>query len=414
VIRPKFGLLLILATVTITLSSSSLFSQSSGAAVPFITYNPSPMSVGMGQAGVALTEYDPYCMFSNPALPGLAAQSVIFNFGFYPQSTELLRQFSSVTYYSMGGYAGYKFKDPEQPLSIAVGYLRQYVDLGVFTRTAEDGTVLGRFQSEESSDGLNFSMGYDWGVKLGFGMNVKFINSELTTIMGPPQDTKSKATAFDLGLMALIPIFEGYEIAQDMSLNVNAGIGASLRNFGDPVEYRGESDPLPRSSVLGYSINSSIRWQLFDRMFDAIKLEWTAEADDLLVSRDSLGYRYENIYSDLQPINNIILLDGSQEIDVRYGLSVSIMDLLQFYVGGLTNSFADDVEDTHGYSIHLNGLLKALDKSMESPFWSYLTSHFDLYYYNSTHEVSYGGVDEQVYGSFDRIYSGIALKVFGY
>jgi hypothetical protein len=89
------------------------------------------------------------------------------------------------------------------------------------------------------------------------------------------------------------------------------------------------------------------------------------------------------------------------------------MDLLQLYVGGLTNSFEDNVEDTHGYSIHLNGLLKALDKSMESSFWSYLTSHFDLYYYNSTHAVTWGS-NHIAEGTFDRTYSGIALKVFGY
>jgi hypothetical protein len=257
-------------------------------------------------------------------------------------------------------------------------------------------------------------MGYDFGVKLGFGFNVKFINSELTSLLGPDQSAIGKATAFDLGLMGLVPILANHEIAQDMSLDINFGLGASLKNFGDPVEYRNETDPLPRSSVLGYSINSSIKWLLFDRLFDAIKLEWTAEADDLLITRDSLGYEYQNIYSDLQPINNILLLDGSDRILVRYGLAVSIMDILQLYVGGLTNYYADDVEETNGWAIHLNGLLKALDSSMESTFWSYLTSHFDLYFYNSSHEVSYGGVDEQVHGSFVRDYSGIALKVFGY
>jgi len=413
VIRPKFSLLLILATVTITLSSNSLLSQVGSAAVPFITVNPSPMSTGIGQAGVALTEYDPYCMFSNPALPGLGAQSVNFNFGFYPQSTELFSQFSAIDYSSMGGYAGYKFKDPELPMSIAVGYLRQYVDLGTYTRTAEDGTVLGTFQSEEYSDGLNFSLGYDFGIKLGFGMNVKFINSKLVPLSSPDNTATGKATAFDLGLMGIIPILTNHEIAQDMNIDLNFGIGASLKNFGDPIEYRGETDPLPRSSVLGYSINSSLKWLLFGKVFNAIKLEWTAEADDLLITRDSLGYRYENIYSDLQPINNILLLDGSMEINVRYGLAVSIMDLLQLYVGGQTN-ITDQVEETNGWAIHLNGLFKALDSSMGSSFWSYLTSHFDLYYYNSTHEVVYGGVDEPVYGSFDRNYSGIALKVFGY
>jgi hypothetical protein len=261
---------------------------------------------------------------------------------------------------------------------------------------------------------MNFSMAYDFGVKLGFGFNVKFINSELTTVLGPDQSAIGKATAFDLGLMALIPVLNEAEIAQDMSLNLNFGIGASLKNFGDPVEYRNESDPLPRSSVIGYSINSSIKWLIFDRVFDAIKLEWTAEADDFLIARDSLGYDYEYIYSDLQPINDIILLDASGDIDVRYGLSVSVMDFLQLYVGGLSNSFEDDTENTHGYAIHLNGLLKALDKSMESSFWSFLTAHFDLYYYNSTHEVSYGGSDHLPAGSFDRTYSGLALKVFGY
>ena len=123
-----------------------------------------------------------------------------------------------------------------------------YLGLGEFTKTSEDGNVIGKYNVYEYNLGIAYgtSIGEDWGI----GAKVKYINSNVE----PPEQHRSLdgvSFALDFGVL-----WQPHELsALGMELGDVISFGANLKNIGPKVTYWSESDPLPTQLRLGAGFN---------------------------------------------------------------------------------------------------------------------------------------------------------------
>jgi long-subunit fatty acid transport protein len=171
--------LLLIITFTLSFSAQSLYAQAGGAAVPFLLISPDARGSGMGEVGTAIAD-DINAIYWNPA--GLAfkdyVQTGAGDLDYVPYTqialsfSKWLPQFNADLYYSYATIGRY-FED----LDGTVAFNFVFMNLGEFTRTFEDGTIGGKFLSNEFSFGLSYGtiVAKDFGV----GFQLRYIQSNL-------------------------------------------------------------------------------------------------------------------------------------------------------------------------------------------------------------------------------------------
>jgi len=255
------------------LNVSSLYSQAGGSAVPFLLISPDARASGMGETGVAIAD-DINAIHWNPG--GLAFLDYFPNVeGNIPYTqvalsfSPWLPQFNADLFYSYATVGRYF---PELDGTAAFNFI--FMNLGEFTRTAEDGRILGKFISNE------FSLGLAYGTPitndLGIGFQLRYIRSNLTPT-GPNQREAGagNSVGFDLGLL-YHP--SGYEL---LGVRNPLSFGFNLQNVGPKITYINESDPLPTNLKIGAA------WKLVQDEFNNLKIAF--DFQKLLVKRDSLS-----------------------------------------------------------------------------------------------------------------------------
>ncbi len=183
-----------------------------------------------------------------------------------------LPQFNADLYYAYGTFGQY-FEDLDGTLAINFTFM----NLGEFTRTLEDGTVKGTFQSNEFA----VSVGYGTiiATDLSIGFQLRYIQSNLapaSQLTGGEAGVGSSAS-FDIGLL-----WKPMELEiGGVDLSDMIALGFNLSNVGPKMTYREESDPLPTMLKLGAAVNL-VRDEFND-------LTVAMDIGKLLVHRDSLG-----------------------------------------------------------------------------------------------------------------------------
>jgi hypothetical protein len=369
--------------ISINFSSSCLFAQGGGTAVPFLTIVPSALSRGMGNVGASLMESDAYSMYHNPALLGISDnQSEIMN-SFNLTAPKLnMMNWEYPRYFSIALQSKFNLKKNENdlPLSIGIGYINQSIDLGTFVRYGSDGRELGKYKSKEWSNTVSAAAVMNYWIRFGLGFNLKFVNSELSNVnfnIAKP----ASGTAIDFGVFANLPVLQSYKISDIYDFNLDLTIATVISNLGPALDYVNESDPLPRTSKLSYTVTSGIDARILKSKFNALVLNWSAEVEDLLVARDSIGYNYKTIYSGTNVIDNLILLKSAYMADVRHGFRVSLMNTFQFYLGYFSGPGFSKNSETTGWAIQTTGLFKVLDAYLSGSFTAFLVKHIDIAYY---------------------------------
>ena len=217
---------------------------------------------------------------------------------------------------------------------------------------------------------------------LGIGITYKNIESNISPVIIPDSGItafEGTAGAFDIGIFASFPIVESMIICEGLSLDIDAALGMSLTNIGSELDYRDESEPLPRKSNIGYSVSAGLNYKLNNSIYELFKVDWTCEAEDLLVKRDTLGFDYEPAFSDVNFVQNFLLLSSPNKESVRFGVSVSVLEMLRFAFGSF--SHWDDWISTYGFGIRLKGILKLYSGFFNDSFVKYLAEHIDLGFY---------------------------------
>lgn len=389
----KVNVLLVLSFLFITkINSYSQF----GSALPFLLMNSSPSATAMGDIGVAFNPDDAYNIAFNPA--HLGALSKKHNF--------LASAVISNDYIFDKSDLGFQFgldlkKFTGLPLNAGIGFLRQSVDLGEFTRTAENGQILGKFQSSENANSIAISASLDYFVEISFGLSYKFLSSTLTPSDISENAYTSSAGALDAGLLLSIPVLHDFSIIGDLKTDIKANIGYSILNIGDEIGNGIESDPLPYNDRIGYSIETDFKLPINKSDFSILKFDWTAETREFLVRRDSLAYSYESPFSRINLPENLILLSKKgQNIQVGYGMRFTVFDTFSYMFG---NYHYDDYNySTSGYEFSTKGIVNFLSSSLDNSTFDFIKKHIEISY-------TFAEISEYAISGFEM--SSLNLKI---
>lgn len=272
------GVLFLLISFSV-LSIDEVIAQGGGAAVPFLRISPDARASGMGEVGTAIAD-DINAIYWNPGglafhefVPGkvgsdqepIPYRQVALSF------SPWLPQFNADLFYSYGTIGQY-FEDLDG--TVAINFI--FMNLGEFTRTADDGRKLGKFISNEFSLGLSY--GTIIAPDLGVGFQLRYIQSNLAPA-APGQQAAGVGIsgAFDLGILWKPQALDLF----GLDLGGLFSVGMNLQNVGPKITYKSESDPLPTTLRVGTAFT------VVKDEFNDLKL--AVDVSKLLVKRDELG-----------------------------------------------------------------------------------------------------------------------------
>jgi hypothetical protein len=420
-----YSIILVFASIA---SFSILHSQPGS--TTFLLNPPSPISQAMGGTGVAMPTDDAFGLYFNPAILGISSESNIFSAQFYPVKHNFPHQ-SSIPYkdpYS-NNFAIICGRNLDSltgiPLSIGVGYLNQYTNYGQYTGFIDAGFGI-IFPTKGLASTFSAAASLNLGIQLGIGFSVKSINSDLTRISGSLVNgdttySNTSATAFDFGLMAVIPVLKNYRIVKNVTSELNLSLGYSLSNISSKKDYTDSyAGLLPRMEKLGYDLNLVINYNYNEFKIKLIDADLTAEGDADLVAYSNPGANYKSILSSINIFDNIISANSSNNVRGLLGWKVNFLETLTFY-GGQNFSQPDIIYDMYpsGFSIQTTGITKILNFIMKDNLTSFIANHINLRYTYTdlSSKISHGiyTTDEFIpYLGPGDYYNGIELIVKGF
>ena len=375
------------------------------AGVLFLLIQPSVRANSMGGASVTALENDALAIAFNPAHLGLAARNHLFTAEFYPAAVQWLPQLASdLTYDVKVFYAGYDFRNlnPKLPLSAGVAYSRVAVDLGAQVITDEPSPdPLGTFEASENSDAMTLAAGIDLPVKIGLGWSIKWIDSNLS----PLQEEKASATAHDLGVKVLWPVFETFSHAGVVRIGENAALRPTIvpslayskSNIGGEISYidAAQADPLPRVARVAVGLNAGVEAAKGDLRWRLVNWEWTRENEQLLVRHDDQhNVSYASFLGDIKFWKNTVLGEYGAEIISKRGWELNFFELFALRRGTHEDPLSRVRYDSKGFSIGLSGAMKALGfvyaDVQSNKVWQQLYRHFNLTYSQAEWDLAAG------------------------
>ena len=368
------------------------------AAVPFLLLQPSPSLSAMGQTGTALPTKDPFGFVWNPAQLGYTSRHNNLTFTFYPSDIDWIPALNAkLKLKGLAFNAGYNFRDLIGfPVSLGFGYSNTEINFGEWLRSGlPDPSLLGNFESKDYYDAFSFGAGVDYLIQLNAGFTIKSITSILADRPAGEEMGIGKAerTVTDFGLLLNIPVLKladenlkfGSEEGNILKPDINFSLGYSKSNIGDDLYYidRAQADPLPRIDRLGYGITAGLDYVSDDIQLNTVNLSFTAEADDILISRDSTGeWSYQSSLSDLRFWKNIINIEGDGKIVSHAGFKIDLFETVSLSTGHFTGR-GFQVRKTNGFELRAKGLFKLYALWAKDPITDFLRDHIDLIYYNT-------------------------------
>lgn len=368
-------------------------------AVPFVLIQPSTQLNGMAGAYTALPTNDTFGSYYNPAQLGYFSQND--NLSHQIMETKWLPTFNFDDLYfkAKGFQLGYNLKNIKSsiPVSIGVGYMRGYLNLGENVWTDETGTEIGTFDSKEWYDAFSIGIKYSYFADFSIGITYKFIKSKLTPGSITINDSKTKSVAeteaYDLGFLFSLPIHKFYANSfmripgNEFNLLplTRFSVGMVKTNVGDAISYLdpNQPDPLPRQAKIGYSIDLGLSADWHNIQLDIFNYQHSSEANDLLVKRDTSGrFEYQSFPGDININDNVFDKNGNSLVINRNGYSIEFLELVKISRGKFHGHGFSKIR-TSGYTLHLKGLLKVITSLFPSPYVKRILPHFDLMYSQS-------------------------------
>ncbi len=398
---------------------------------PFLLYSPSPAITGMGGAGTALPSDDPYNFFYNPAQLGLSGENHV-SIGIYPSPVHISPAFSDILFSNYTLHGAYDMSKllGVFPLRLGAGFLYQKIDFGKFTRTTENGNVLGVVHPYENAATFSLGFGFDFFLKISGGISYKLIWSRMSILTDTANpDTKGNADAFDLGILADLPVLSSMPISDNLSLDLSASAGYTFANWGSDMVYTvNNSDfgsPIARTARLGYGLSGGIDYKIKDMKIKLIKIDWTSEANDLLVKNVANANQKDTTYTqgykpplgDINFWDNVIMLKNTSTSAVnRHGVKFSIFETADIALGeyGIPGSYNKMTGSTLGIIISTKGIMKILSLDINNNIIKFIANHFILQYSYSRikfdeYDYGYGNIyqyRDQSYNAIYLIFSG--------
>ena len=329
---------------------------------------------------------DDFCQWFNPGQLGLKSRlnniSLTYNL---PLEFQL---YSANTYSTFGMSVGYNFSNELGiPLSVGLGYIRQNMDIAEYVETDITWQVLGKYKSSESANALTVSAGIDYWFKLGMGFTYKHISSELNELISKKL-REGTANVMDFGMLISAPIIRDLKFSELTLFNTNFNVGYSISNLFDNMNYNDKiDDPLPRYEQFGYSISINLHQIYKDVDYELLSIDWAAQADNLLMKRDSANFEYLPIFSRINIWENIIKLNSTYNLMTNYGIRISIAETIKILYGVRTQN-NNDYANTFGVIISSRGTVKYLNSNSESEFLRYFVEHIELLLIYSNYKIN--------------------------
>ena len=379
----------------ICLLASNVFAVSE-AAVLFLLISPSPRANGMGNTFMALPANDAYAAFYNPGYLGIFAMENYVAVGDYPQQVQWLPELiNGIFYDSKAASIGFKLNNR---FALGFGYHKIYLDLGEQHVRNEQGQPIGNFNAREKARAFSAGIGANFGVRIGLGMSIKYIESNLGLMISDSTNKAATADiyAYDFGVMVQVPLFEILNYSPKLPIYRQStlkpflvpALGYSIANYGSEIKYRDaeHGDPLPRLARVGYSIDAGIflvqkklKWRL-------VSFKKAREAEDLLIKREpaSNEIKYQWGLGDIDFFHDLIGGKSNPNIFTKEGWELNLLETF-YYREGEYNDTGEKVNyQTTGYGVGIAGLLKfaaTLFPGNES--LQFFAEHIDLQYHQS-------------------------------
>jgi hypothetical protein len=348
----------------------------------------SPSLNSIGGSGASLFTDEPYGFLHNPAQLGyfgtLHSAALAF-----PYSLEL-ESFIPVKISSMAVSIGHNFRIKSGvPLSIGLGYSRPELTAGRFPVTYGE-TVIGYFEPRDLVQTFSIGAAYEYYLLFSAGLSYKNITSEPTSVIS------RNFSAFDLGIMINAPLLS--MINNNFQFNVtdnvpalpflNLSAGYALQNLGSEIYYTdpAQSDPLPRMAKLGYGFSAGTDLKVNDFIMNFFRVEFTSEANDYLIIRDTSGFSYQSGLGDIHIGRNILGIKGDDKVISRSGFKIDLFDTFSYRTGKYSGK-EFDLRATNGLEFRTRGILILLASTTNLRFLNYLAKHFDLRYYRTEYNI---------------------------
>jgi hypothetical protein len=390
----KFLMLLVLV-VFFPLTNAFAVSE---AALLFLLISPSPRANGMGDTFMALPANDAMASIYNPGSLGIFALQNYAFIGFYPHHVQWLPSLTSGEFYNCDAINfGFKIN---KGIFAGIGYHRISLDLGDQYFTNSRGNPIAAFQSWERVRALTFGIGGNFGVKIGLGMSIKYIESQLggTRIDSVFSPAKADIFAYDLGGVVQVPLFEILHNSIYLPFTDHlrlqplfvSAIGYSINNYGGEVTYTDEAqaDPIPRVARIGYSIDAGILMNYKKTDWRLISFKWAREAEDLFVKRNGSQIKYQSGLGDIDFFHDLIEWKSNPNIVKRQGWELNFGEIFYYRKGKYEDPEGQVFYKTTGYGIGIAGLLKLTQFVSTNQTLKFFVDHFDIQYHWSEIEIS--------------------------
>ncbi len=310
----------------------------SNAAVLFLVVSNSPRVNGMGGCGIALI--DEQSSLYNPAAVGVFHLDKVFSIS-SPSSTDWLPTLDLDMRYktfnvSVGGSTRLLKPDQKTHLSFGLAYSRIKLDYGRLVFTDAEGNEIGYGYPEEEAHCFTLGFGIEHIARLGLGLTMKKIDSRLSTVGAGEEkgDGTAKATAFDIGLYAELPLgrLMTGKAESDMNIELTPALAYVLSNIGNDITYvdAAQADPFPTIHRISLSIYGGLKSR--GATLASLRISWEHERSALSIDPDPI-----NKFGGELGIGNVLFIRGGFHHDdagelkyPTFGAGLSLQGILQF------------------------------------------------------------------------------------
>jgi hypothetical protein len=184
--------------------------------------------------------------------------------------------------------------------------------------------------------------------------------------------------------------------------------GYALLNLGDEISYiyANQADPLPRLAKMGYGLSFGLNSKIKGTEFNIFQIDFSQESRDLLISRNSDGFKYKNMFGDISIIENVILGKSNNDIDVTRGLRFNVFNTIQISSGKKSGRGYSSF-NTSGFSVKSDGILLMIALMSQNKVLKDICNHFSIKYSWSEYDTENDIID-------DIVFRGIQINLYGY
>lgn len=301
---------------------------------------------GMGGISGSVLSDDPVAVMDNPGQPGAFSLNNFFSASAYTPKVDWGPDVppSGLTLNSKAFTAGMEFGSHlNLPFKAGIGV--GYSDYRISNVTFEEG-----------SNDVTIALGIEYLVRFGLGYTFRSLKS--TYIVTDPQNPSlpsvtynAKLPAHNIGAIMEVPVVRIVSKLSNRSVQIGDGIrpmfditvGASGRNIGGEVNYSNFNQklPLPRQSVLGWSLCVGLETRMNEHVWELLTLTWASESSDELGTGTATSPEtapvfsfdgFEKGFGTIQPFQNLVLGKTNGQVTLGKGWEIDAADF--FYLRG--------------------------------------------------------------------------------